>query len=404
MFRRPERIEIAFACISTALLLYVAASVGLVRGANPPRYPSIVYACAALTAICVVGASVVSRRAYRAGLLLLQCILYVILLYALEGLRPYAEVLLLSLIEMHISLRLSVVRALLCNLAVLVCTTLIGVSLGGSAVSRIEMVVTGGLVVFLAEVAVYYRELLVRATNTVDFQRRSLENLAAANHSFVEHLENVEAESADRERLRITRELHDSIGYSMTNMTMMMNASRYLIRENPDKLVEYCQKTKELASSTLQETRQILYKLRAVGAQAVQSPPMFFARLCRDFGEATGVRTDCHVGNLPSAVGDRVFATLFRAVQVGLINALRHGNTGHITLAFWLTADELRMKIWNDTPLYPLDLATMGEGIGLRGIRERLETLRGELTYGPVADGFELAVTIPREETGIAAD
>jgi signal transduction histidine kinase len=189
----------------------------------------------------------------------------------------------------------------------------------------------------------------------------------------------------------------------MTNIAMMMNASRYLRDENPEKLVEYCQKTKELASSTLQETRQILYKLRAVSGQATQSAPVFFARLCRDFSEATGVTTDCHVGNLPPSVNERVFGTLFRAVQVGFINALRHGSAGHIVLAFWVTEAELIMRIWNDTPLKALDPAA-GEGIGLRGIRERLEVLNGRLSYGPVTDGYQVMIRIPREETGIAAD
>ena len=235
-------------------------------------------------------------------------------------------------------------------------------------------------------------------TNALSFQRRSVENLAAANRSFIEHMENVEAESAERERLRITRELHDSIGYSMTNMAMMMSASRYLIEEDPDKLLEYCSKTKNLASTTLRETRQILYKLRTTGKRAIPSTPNFFIKLCLDFAEATGVQTDCNVGNLGGKLSERVFATLFRTVQVAFINALRHGNAQHITLSFWLAEDELRMHVWNNIQGSADDYDAMSEGIGLNGIRERLEIMRGRLKLGPVADGFEFVVTIPREE------
>ncbi len=400
MFRRPEWIEIVIAGISLVVLAYVNLPEVNARSAGLMRSEILVGSC--LTALCVVGASTLQRKVHRAGLLLLHFFSYILLLTALAGSNLIAEILLLLLLELHVSLRLPLRPALATNGVVLAATTLVG--LGSGAVDRVDVLLFGAIVLFLAELAVYYRERLVRASGTVELQSRSLENLAAANQSFVAHLESVEAESAERERLLITRELHDCVGYGMTNIAMMMNASRYLKDENPEKLVEYCQKTKELASSTLQETRQILYKLRAVSAQATPGAPLFFARLCRDFSEATGVRTDCHVGNLPSSVNERVFGTLFRAVQVGFINALRHGSTGHIVLGFWVTDAELCVRIWNDTPRGLSDPEAVGEGIGLKGIRERLDLVNGRLSYGPVPDGYQLTIMIPREETGIAAD
>ena len=200
----------------------------------------------------------------------------------------------------------------------------------------------------------------------------------------------------------ITRELHDCVGYAMTNIAMMMNAAQYLKQENPEKLVEYCRKTKTLASDTLQETRQILYRLRGIASQGTMSPALFFTRLCKDFAEVTGVDTECHLGNMPLTVSESVFNTLFRAVQVGFINALRHGNTDHIALSFWVAGSEMRMSIRNNVPDGVVLPPVIGEGIGLRGVRERVDSLSGSMSHGPTADGYRLDLTIPCEEVAIA--
>jgi len=401
LVRGPERIEIAVTGISVVVLFYVNL-VGLrVTDTALDRFTILAGCCAAF--LCVAAGSLLARRALRIACLLLLFLDCLMVLSAFGGRSLGAELLLLLLLEVSVSLRFPLPIALAADAAVLGFATLVGVSLGSTAARRIEVLLFGGLIAYLAGLAVFYRERLVRSAHTVDFQARSLENLAAANHSFVAHLESAKAESAERERLMITRELHDAIGYSLTNIAMMMSASRYLREENPQKLVEYCQKTRELASSTLQETRQILYKLRVVTEKAIENPPLFFTRLCQDFAQATGVLTECHLGNLPASLDDRVFTALFRSVQVGFINALRHGSTAHIRLAFWLTDAELRMRVWNDTPIRLPDAEVAGEGIGLRGVRERLEAVSGSLSYGPVPDGYEMVVTIPREETGIPA-
>ncbi|MBT3271543.1 MAG: hypothetical protein HN368_00190, partial [Spirochaetales bacterium] len=228
--------------------------------------------------------------------------------------------------------------------------------------------------------------------------------LHSASQSFIEHLENVEEESAERERFRITRELHDEIGYSMTNVTMMMNAAPHLVTENTSKLLEYCLETKQVASRTQRETRKILYKLRDIQKQALPGLPIFFSKLCMEFSKATGIHTECNTGNLPERINENIRNILYRTVQVGFINGLRHGNAGHIKLFFWQDKDELRMTIWNDVMERVVDVSSMHEGIGLKGVRERIESVRGKISMGQSAGGFRLQVAIPSIEVSIESD
>jgi signal transduction histidine kinase len=397
MLRRPEPIETVVLGISIVVLACAFIGLGAVDAARLPRFPDVVRVCLLVTALCLLAEVFPGRIAHRAVALAVHCAVLVVLLFTLEARLPMLEILCVLVLEIQLWLRLPSVGAAVLNALVLAGATPIGLLAGAAAEDRAAVALCCGVFAFFCGLAAHYREQLVERTDALAFQTRAVENLAAANRSFIERMEDVEAESAERERMRITRELHDSIGYAMTNMTMMMNAARYLIEQDPPKLLEYCLKTKDLASSTLSETRGILYKLRAVD-KTVPSAPSFFYALCQDFAQATGVRTDCSVGNLATRLPERIFAALFRAMQVAFINALRHGHAAHIALSFWQTENELRMRVWNNMPPGGEGREVPGEGIGLKGIRERLEAVRGGLVVGPVADGFQLVVTIPREE------
>jgi signal transduction histidine kinase len=254
------------------------------------------------------------------------------------------------------------------------------------------------MLAFASGYSVAVRESLVRASQLASEQQISLDNLETANASFVEHLATVEEESAERERLRITRDLHDSIGYGMTNIGMMMNAAPYLLQTDQEKLQNFCERTRDLAEQTLQEARTTLYKLRSIATRTRAPLQQFFIHLCREFEASTGVTTVCHPGNVPQRVPETVYSILFRAAQVGLINALRHGHCTNIQLYLWSRPGSIEMSIWNNSPGTIELSVTPTEGIGLRGIKERLNAVGGAVEYGPDAGGFQLVIDVPLVE------
>lgn len=356
------------------------------------------FSCCVSFVACVLGSSFLARRRHQVAALTIHAAATVILIFAFRDAGAAAVVLLLVALELHFALRLPLRWAAAADAAAIAFLAVFPRALGSGHIGQLEVVTIGVITGILSETTIYYRERLVYHSNRILAQSRSLENLAAANQSFVAHLESVKAEAAETERMLITRELHDCVGYALTNIAMMMNAALYANKDDLNRLFEYCRKTRELAATTLDETRDILYRLRRIAARGTPPPRQFFHRLCRDFAEATGVRTDCHLGNLPSSMSEAAFNLLFRAVQVGFINSLRHGNSGHISLSFWLSDQELRMSIWNDVPAGIVQSRAADEGIGLRGIRERLDSLNGKLSYGPISNGYQLNVSIPREE------
>jgi len=125
----------------------------------------------------------------------------------------------------------------------------------------ITMTITG-----LAALLICYREALVERSAEIENQRATVLNLTNANKAFQVYAGHVESESTERERHRITRELHDLVGYALTNVIVMMNAGRLLIREDPEKLDEILEKVGAQSERALDETRRTLYRLRSVRA------------------------------------------------------------------------------------------------------------------------------------------
>ena len=396
VYRRPEAIEWLFFLV-VLVLFTISALVVWQSDDLPIRVRTAVIGILSAALLSVLFQSTLVRLLHRVITLCFQLISVLIVIRFTGARFIMLEVALSFSIVFVIALQFPVRIALFTVAGSVALIAIIGHATERNVIERLLVLffqlAMGGISILVVE----YRERLVESRRIVAEQRRSLENLAAANHSFVAHLGEIEAESEERERLRITRELHDTIGYSMTTLTMMMKASHYLIDENPDKLIEYCERSEELAGGTLRETREILYKLRSIRYPSRPALPLFFSRLCRDFEDATGVRTECNPGNLPNTASEKVFNVLFRAVQTGLINAIRHGQARYIRLFFNVSDERLLMSLRNDSRVDTY-FENYSEGIGLQGVRERLDLLGGTMRLELLVDGFEMTTEIPITE------
>jgi signal transduction histidine kinase len=263
-------------------------------------------------------------------------------------------------------------------------------------------VVTTGSIAGLALVAAYHREENVRRFAEIRALSSSVRNLMDANMALQLYAHNIETESTEKERSRITRELHDMVGYALTNVIVMMNAAHVLLRDDPDSLDDLFAKTRTQAEEALAETRSTLRRLREIrpfgpiGLQAIW-------HLTRGFQGATGVEVRLNLGNLPWSFGRKLDAVIFRIVQEGLTNAFRHGKATRVRINLWQTEGEIIVSVLdNGRGVAPgMEVA---DGIGLAGMRERLSEYGGDIRLRSAVDGFELLATIPYGMGGIGGE
>jgi signal transduction histidine kinase len=241
----------------------------------------------------------------------------------------------------------------------------------------------------------YAIDISRRQCGMIDRLDKTVDQLTSANMEFQEYAAIAGIESIIKERKRISRDIHDTIGYSLMNMIMMMEAATDLVPEEAEKLKSILEQTRDQAQKGLQETRRALRALRSVeeenlsGLKAIQ-------KLISVFERVTGVVVQKEYGNLPFYISDEINIFLYRMVQEGLTNAFRHGKATTIMIHFWIHDDNtLILRIRDNGSGAGGDIK---EGIGLAGMRERIEKIQGSLEARDVFDGFEIIARIPLQD------
>lgn len=264
----------------------------------------------------------------------------------------------------------------------------------GSIVSFVgAYLLTLGLVVGFAAAALHYRESLARASGRVRDLERTAANLAHANRAFQLYAEHAESESAEKERKLIIGRLHDTVGYALTNVTVMMKAGQILLEEDPRALKDVLVRVGAQSEDALNDVRQTLHQMRAIETLQINGLREVYA-LTRAFQGATGITVAVHRGNLPWSLGPRLDSIVFRVVQEGLTNAFRHGNASEVSVFCWQSEKDIRVSV-RDNGRGMESIATAEEGLGLAGIRERLAEVGGTVSRRNLNRGFELEVSIP---------
>ncbi|MDR2378504.1 MAG: sensor histidine kinase [Bifidobacteriaceae bacterium] len=201
------------------------------------------------------------------------------------------------------------------------------------------------------------------------------------------------------ERTRLSREMHDIVGHSLSVMIAQADGGRYAAAANPDAAIRALEAIAQTGRDALTDMRGIVRVLRDGPAdQTAQLEPTAHVKDLEqlvDETRSTGLDvTLVRVGtprNLPPGVG----ATLYRVAQEALTNALKHaGPKVAVTVTERWSGNYVAITVSDDGR----GAAATGDGSGhgLVGMRERAEMLGGSFQAGPgPAGGFTVAVSVP---------
>lgn len=251
------------------------------------------------------------------------------------------------------------------------------------------------LIVVLALSSMWWdlRTKTMKLADTMSENERKLDTLSSFNQNLQEYARTIDSLAAERERQRISREVHDISGYVFTNITSLMDAAGSLLERSPDRIPNLLQTTRNQAQQGLRETRQALRNIRG-SAVTARNPNKEIFQVVSVFRRVTGVQVRLSLGNLPSRLPELVCQTLYRTVQEALTNAIRHGLATRITIHFLLENQVLNLRIEDNGK----GAQTVIQGIGLEGMHERLDIVHGNLSFGKSAEGgFALSLRIPIE-------
>nr|PZN41759.1 MAG: two-component sensor histidine kinase [Actinomycetota bacterium] len=199
---------------------------------------------------------------------------------------------------------------------------------------------------------------------------------------------------AHEERLRIARELHDSLTHQISIIKVQAEVAVHTARKRGERPPPALPVILQAAREASRELRATLQALR----DDATGPPRGLADLselverARDMGLPATLAVDGPQQEVPAAVG----RTVYRIVQEALTNAARHARATGVTVRVECRPEAVTVRVDDDGVARPG--ADPVPGVGLLGMRERVTALGGRLRAGPREQGgFTVEAELPVE-------
>lgn len=219
--------------------------------------------------------------------------------------------------------------------------------------------------------------LIIIGTGNILFaqQRRADHKLRLAQE------ENL-ALAAVAERERIARDLHDVLGHTLSVIVLKAELAGRLIERDPQRAAQEIADVEKTARTALSEVREAIGGYRSQGLPAEME-------LARNTLQAAGVTLSCE-SPLPQLHATEE-TVLCLAVREAVTNIVRHAQATHCRMRFNTSADGYHSLLITDDGAHP----KLQEGNGLRGMRERVQSLGGRLSI-TTDPGVSLLIELPQ--------
>lgn len=223
-----------------------------------------------------------------------------------------------------------------------------------------------------------------------------------------------EAEAERRvseERLRIARDLHDTVAHQIAVISLNAGVATSAIDDHPDRAREALGTIREASRTVLGEIGDLLTMLRSddPGGDQRHAAPLHGLDQLGDLLEqfrTTGLDVHARIEADLSLITGTSSLVAYRVIQEGLTNAHKHGVDHRAYLLLDATKDSLRIVISNPTadsasaPRRSGPMSLPASGVGLLGLRERVASVRGTVHAGSVPGGWKLTAAIPLSKEG----
>jgi signal transduction histidine kinase len=228
--------------------------------------------------------------------------------------------------------------------------------------------------------------------NAVISERQSREKLAIANDQLRQYALRIENQATLQERTRIAREIHDSLGHSLTALNLQLEIALKLWQSNPTKAQTFLAQAKNLGSQALQEVRQSVSTIRSEPLQG-RSLEIAIATLAQDFHRSTGILPNYQI-LLTHSIPSDVSTAVYRIVQEALTNISKYAQATQVKIQLRGNATNLLLTVEDNGKGFNLNQNTTG--FGLQSMRDRTVALGGYFNINSTSgQGCTITANIP---------
>ena len=266
------------------------------------------------------------------------------------------------------------------------------------ALDRYRYYIVGAILVLLVQAALI-AGLLIQLGRRRHAEASVLESEAAklrASHARIRDLVGRLITEQEAERMRIARDLHDDVGQQLAllfiELEQLAEAVRFGRRDALERTVDLSNRAAGISASVHDLSHRLHPpKLELIGLVVA------LAGLRRELSSQHEIAIDFSHANVPTKLPRDVSLCLFRIVQEGLRNAIRHSGAPEVCVRLAGDREGLVLTIADQGSGFDVDELAQ-TGLGLLSMRERLEPVGGRLTIrsSPGA-GTQLDVFVPLE-------
>lgn len=237
---------------------------------------------------------------------------------------------------------------------------------------------------------------IVYCVYVINAQRGTIEEvnllyheLQTANEQLKEYADMTERMTQTRERNRLAREIHDTLGHTLTGIATGLDACLALIEISPEQTKKQLLLLSKVSRDGLKDIRRSVNELRPDALERL-SLEVAIRKMVTDMSEVSDVRIYFETDEKHLKFDEDEENAIYRVIQEGITNAVRHGRAKTIWIKMKRTDGEILLTIHDDG----VGCKEMKNGFGTKHIKERIEMLRGTVTFDG-QHGFTVTAHIP---------
>ncbi|WP_055666947.1 sensor histidine kinase [Desnuesiella massiliensis] len=234
----------------------------------------------------------------------------------------------------------------------------------------------------------------LQAQELYDKLRISEEKLVKANRDLEVYASSIEELTLLRERNRISREIHDSVGHALSAIVIQLGAIERTLGKSPEVTKELTRELKKFAQNSLKDIRSAVREIKPKEFEEFEGI-LIIEELINSFKKLTGMDVRLAFTKEKWPLNSDQAFVIYRIIQEFLANSLRHGKATSIQIFMAFTEYKLVVTLKDNG----VGAKGLVEGMGLKSMRERVTEIGGIFEYNTkLEQGFLVKLELDKKE------
>lgn len=267
---------------------------------------------------------------------------------------------------------------------------IVNLELGFSSLVKDVSIIFGYVMSLVIRMQVIEREKVLRINSEIEKAYKELMENYATNEEL----------SLEKERLRIAREIHDTLAYTLTTVIIQTEVCKKLLEIDKSRAKEELEKAQSLIKEGLNDVKSTIKSLRPA---EVENKSLFdiVINLTNDIKKNNNIQIILTKNLKDLNISQIAAIALLRIMKESITNAIRHGFADKVEIFLEVQNNKLVIKIHDNGK----GCEYIKKGYGLRGITERVEEVKGVVDFSSSqGSGFTTILRIPLEGGNISAN